>query len=99
MQRMVVIWKKAILLPCFGKYRPKQLPLFGNLTMSGSDEEWMAKRKASAGQRKPYSVYEVHIGSWKKKAGGSESLSYRELADELVPYVKKWASPMWNLCR
>jgi len=41
------------------------------------------------GKAQPYSVYEVHIGSWKKKAGGSESLSYRELADELVPYVQE----------
>ncbi len=55
------------------------------------DGEWMAQREKIAGQQhqQPYSVYEVHIGSWKKKHGGSRSLSYRELADELVEYVKE----------
>lgn len=37
----------------------------------------------------PISIYEVHLGSWKRKgAHGDEWLSYRELADELVTYVK-----------
>ncbi|MDL2226908.1 1,4-alpha-glucan branching protein GlgB, partial [Deltaproteobacteria bacterium OttesenSCG-928-M10] len=35
----------------------------------------------------PMSVYEVHLGSWRKK-NGWEWLSYREAADQLVPYVK-----------
>ncbi len=34
------------------------------------------------------SIYEVHLGSWKRKGeNGSEFLTYRELADNLVPYV------------
>ena len=37
---------------------------------------------------KPMSIYEVHLGSWKRKGeNGSEFLTYRELADNLVPYV------------
>jgi len=36
----------------------------------------------------PIAIYEVHLGSWRRKAGdGGRPLSYRELADELVPYV------------
>jgi 1,4-alpha-glucan branching enzyme len=53
------------------------------------DEAWLDQRKKLAGLPQPYSVYEVHTGSWKKKPGGSQSLSYRELAAGLVPYVKE----------
>lgn len=52
------------------------------------DKDWMKNRKNTQGLDKPYSVYEVHIGSWRKKLGGLESLSYREMADEMVTYVK-----------
>lgn len=41
---------------------------------------------ASAGFDQPVSIYEVHLGSWRHKDGGW--LSYRELADSLVPYVR-----------
>ena len=52
------------------------------------DEKWLKERKKNAGKSKPYSVYEVHLGSWKKKENG-DSLSYREMAVDLVDYVKK----------
>ncbi len=53
------------------------------------DQEWLSSRKEKAGLDKPYSVYEVHVGTWKKKAGGAESLNYREIADELTAYVSE----------
>ncbi|MEM9917947.1 MAG: 1,4-alpha-glucan branching protein GlgB [Bacteroidota bacterium] len=54
------------------------------------DKKWMTARKKKAGKPEPYSVYEVHLGSWKKlHEDGNRSLSYRELADELVAYVKE----------
>ncbi|HXJ18546.1 MAG TPA: 1,4-alpha-glucan branching protein GlgB, partial [Candidatus Polarisedimenticolia bacterium] len=38
----------------------------------------------------PMSVYEIHAGSWRRKsAEGNRWLTYRELADELIPYVKR----------
>lgn len=49
------------------------------------DDKWMENRSANTG----FSVYEVHLGSWKKKNNNDESLTYREMARELVPYVKK----------
>ena len=52
------------------------------------DEKWLTKRRKNAGKPRPYSVYEVHLGSWKKKENG-QSLSYREMAVELVDYVKE----------
>lgn len=52
------------------------------------DKKWMDTREQKNDLDKPYSVYEVHLGSWKKK-NGRESLSYAELADELVNYVSE----------
>lgn len=66
---------------------PNTSSIVWDLPYSWQDENWMKRRKEKAGQDQPYSVYEVHIGSWKKIDGGLRSLSYRELADKLVPYV------------
>ncbi|WP_026839405.1 1,4-alpha-glucan branching protein GlgB [Gillisia sp. JM1] len=55
---------------------------------SWKDKNWMGYRKDKNDLDKPYSVYEVQLGSWKKNPEG-EFLSYRELAVELVNYVKE----------
>jgi len=51
-----------------------------------SDAGWMASRSADMRHR-PMSIYEVHPGSWARTETG-EYLSYRDLADRLIPYVK-----------
>ncbi len=53
-----------------------------------SDRDWMSYRKDKNGLDRPYAVYEVHLGSWRKKENG-EFYSYSELAVELVAYVKQ----------
>ncbi|WP_297332415.1 1,4-alpha-glucan branching protein GlgB [Flavobacterium sp.] len=53
------------------------------------DAKWMEKRAEKNSLQSPFSVYEVHLGSWKKKVEENRSLSYLELADELVQYVKE----------
>src|SRR6266550_1981528 len=53
-----------------------------------SDAEWLERRAASDPLREPVSIYEVHLGSWRRNpAEGNRSLSYLELADELSAYV------------
>ena len=53
-----------------------------------SDDEWMQNRHIEPALDQPVSIYEVHLGSWRRKTGDGERwLSYRELADELVAYV------------
>jgi 1,4-alpha-glucan branching enzyme len=52
------------------------------------DERWMAKREESPGMDCPLNIYEVHLGSWKRKEDNS-LYTYRELADLLIPYVKE----------
>jgi 1,4-alpha-glucan branching enzyme len=53
------------------------------------DAAWIDQRRAKAGQLdQPMSVYEVHLGSWKRKAGAADELfSYRELAPMIADYV------------
>ena len=53
------------------------------------DKSWMGTRIKNNALDAPYSVYEVHLGSWRKKGKENRSLSYFELADELVTYVKE----------
>ncbi len=48
-----------------------------------SDEAWLARRRRTAWHAMPISVYEVHLGSWRR------GLSYRELAGELVAHVRE----------
>jgi 1,4-alpha-glucan branching enzyme len=55
---------------------------------SWDDTKWMKKRKDHNALDAPYSVYEVHLGSWKRQIEENRFLSYTELADELVDYVK-----------
>ena len=53
-----------------------------------SDAEWMARRRTTDWQKSAVSIYEVHPGSWKRMPEDHDrSLSYRELADQLVDYV------------
>ena len=62
--------------------------VWDNRKFAWSDEEWLANRRQIDPLRSPLSIYEVHVGSWRKKALG-ESLNYRELAAPLVEYVKR----------
>ena len=50
------------------------------------DSNWLAQRQAWDWQRKPVSIYEIHPGSWRLHEDGS-FYNWRELADELVPWV------------
>ena len=58
----------------------------GNYTWK--DEDWMETRETKNGLDCPHSVYEVHLGSWKRKSDNS-FMTYKELADDLVNYVKE----------
>lgn len=53
------------------------------------DKSWLKKRKKHNALNAPFSVYEVHLASWKKKIEEDRSLTYAELATELVSYVKE----------
>ena len=52
------------------------------------DGDWMANRHRANSHQAPISIFEVHLGSWRRKPDGS-FLTYSELADQLIPYVKE----------
>jgi len=52
-----------------------------------SDAAWREERARTIARDAPVSIYEVHLGSW-KRADGDRYLTYGELADDLVPYAK-----------
>ncbi len=70
-----------------------------------SDDNWMKYRKSQFSKNSgtdgekyynssPVNIYEIHLGSWKTRDGksnidGNHYLNYREIADELAPYVKR----------
>ena len=57
-------------------------------TYRWQDDAWMVQRQNSDWQQAPLSVYEVHLGSWKRDEHGN-FLTYRQLATELVAYVSQ----------
>jgi len=72
----------------FWETPPNTASIVWDLDYEWQDKDWMQNRIKQSEKVQPYSVYEVHLGSWRKKNGGVESLSYRELAVELVNYVR-----------
>jgi 1,4-alpha-glucan branching enzyme len=54
------------------------------------DAAWLERRAATDWQKQPMSIYEVHLGSWKRVIeDGKRPLSYLEIAQDLAAYVKK----------
>ena len=53
-----------------------------------NDSEWMEARRTKNWPQSPINIYEVHLGSWRRKTEeGNRQLSYLELAEELLPYL------------
>lgn len=68
--------------------RPKNASLVADMAFTWRDRSWRARRAKRDFRREPINIYEVHAGSWKRREDGS-FLTYRELAEELVPYVQE----------
>jgi 1,4-alpha-glucan branching enzyme len=79
---------KADPFALFFEMPPKTASIVWSPKYEWKDSEWLKNRKALAGKPKPYSVYEVHYGSWRRKEDNA-SLSYPEMALQLVDYVKE----------
>lgn len=71
--------------------RPKTASMVWNVSgYQWGDQDWMSKRTQHDPLKKPLSIYEVHLGSWRRKfEEAGRWLTYRELADTLVPYAKE----------
>jgi 1,4-alpha-glucan branching enzyme len=72
----------------FNETPPKTASIVWDLDYSWGDQEWMGNRRGRNGLDRAMSVYEMHLGSWKRVLQeGRRSLSYRELADLLPDYL------------
>jgi len=69
------------------EHPPKTASVVWEDSHDWKDSKWMKTRKKNNALDAPFSVYEVHLGSWKKQVAENRFLSYIELADELVNYV------------
>jgi 1,4-alpha-glucan branching enzyme len=83
-----IITEKADPFALYCEHPPHTASIIWDLEYKWKDDKWMKSRKDSNGLDKPYSVYEVHLGSWRRNSEG-KFLTYVELADQLVNYVKE----------
>lgn len=69
--------------------RPQTASVVTDLdTYTWNDGDWLAHRAKAQALDAPIAVYEVHLGSW-QRGDGNRYLTYAELADRLIPYIKK----------
>lgn len=84
-----VITEKADPFAFYCEKPPHTASVIWDLNYKWKDAKWMETRKDHNGLDKPYSVYEVHLGSWKRHGTENRFLTYLEFAEDLVAYVKE----------
>lgn len=67
--------------------RPANASRIVDLSYKWKDSKWMAEREKINQLEKPVSIYEMHLGAWKKPEDGREFYSYRDLAVKLADYL------------
>lgn len=74
----------------FFEVRPKSAAIIYDIENKHiwQDHEWMEMRRRKDWLESPISTYEVHLGSWMRVPEENRFLTYRELAQKLIPYVK-----------
>lgn len=65
----------------FAETAPSTASIVTDSNHKWKDAKWLKARESRDALKSPMSIYELHVGSWR------QNLSYRELADELIPYV------------
>ena len=69
---------------------PNTASIVWDLDYDWKDSNWLERRKEKNKLNQPFSVYEMHFASWRRKTEeDNRSLTYREMADELVPYLEE----------
>ena len=77
-------------LSVFNEIPPKTASIVWDLEYDWRDQEWMQTRHRRNALHAPISIYELHVGSWRRVAEeGNRSLSYRELAQPLAEHVQR----------
>jgi 1,4-alpha-glucan branching enzyme len=74
----------------YAEHPPKTASIVYNLeNFDWADQQWVEARKELNWFEKPFNVYEVQLGSWKRPKDGRKYFSYKELAKDLIAYVKE----------
>ena len=74
----------------FNEIPPKTASIVWDLSYTWRDQSWMDRRSSQNSLNAPISIYEMHLGSWKRvPEEGHRSLSYRELASSLPGYLEQ----------
>ncbi|HEX4771249.1 MAG TPA: 1,4-alpha-glucan branching protein GlgB [Bryobacteraceae bacterium] len=68
---------------------PRTASILWSLDYQWGDGEWMLQRPKINSLDAPISIYEVHLGSWRRSTPDNRLLTYDELGDELIPYVQE----------
>ncbi|MEZ4779235.1 MAG: 1,4-alpha-glucan branching protein GlgB [Flavobacteriaceae bacterium] len=71
------------------EHPPNTASIIWDTNYSWKDQKWMETRKKTNQLNQPFSVYEVHLGSWMRNIKEDRPLTYIELSKELTAYVKK----------
>jgi 1,4-alpha-glucan branching enzyme len=80
--------EKADPFAFFAEVPPRTASRVWDLHYDWNDGDWMARRRGNNALDAPMSVYEVHLGSWRRvPEDGNRYLTYRELAHQLADYV------------
>ncbi|MGC9995543.1 MAG: 1,4-alpha-glucan branching protein GlgB [Terriglobia bacterium] len=73
----------------FAELRPNTASVVRDIdNYTWRDQAWMDTRRERQSLKSPLAIYEVHLGSW-RRGEGNRMLSYRELAEQLVDYVRE----------
>ena len=83
-----VVTQKADPFARYCELPPNTASIIWEADYKWKDKKWMDGRASNNALDAPFSVYEVHLGSWKRK-GDNEFMSYADLAEDLVRYVKE----------
>jgi 1,4-alpha-glucan branching enzyme len=82
--------EKSDPLALYNETPPKTASIVWDLDYNWGDQAWMEKRHTHNALDAPISIYEVHLGSWRRvPEEGNRYLSYRELAPQLAEYVEQ----------
>ena len=81
---------KADPLAFYSEVPPRTASIVHSLSYPWNDASWLDERAQNRILQKPISIYEVHLGSWRKCEGTNHGwLNYRELAHQLVEYCQQ----------
>ncbi len=75
----------------FTEKKPLTASIIWGTFFDWTDDNWMKKRKKNNSLDAPWSIYEVHLASWKRPDTSNEDtyFTYQQIAKQLIPYVKE----------